>query len=137
MDAAGLQTSVGKINAYAQTGVDPDFNRGVTAYQQNIGDPAWTGKNPNLGALTRAPYFAVRLYPGDIGASTGLATDAQARALDEGQQPIDGLYAVGNDMHSIMGGVYTAPGITIGPGIVFAFLAAQHAVSRAGAKGKH
>jgi len=44
--------------------------------------------------------------------------------------PIEGLYAVGNDMHSIMGGVYTAPGITIGPGLVFGFIAAQHAVAR-------
>lgn len=131
INAQGLQTSVAKINAYADSGVDPDFQRGVTAYQQNIGDPAWPGKNPNLGALTQAPYYAVRLYPGDIGASTGLATDADARVLGPSDQPIDGLYVVGNDMHSIMGGVYTGPGITIGPGLVFGYLAARHAVLRA------
>ncbi|MEO8117993.1 MAG: FAD-dependent oxidoreductase [Rhodoferax sp.] len=131
IDVQGLQASVEKINAYAQTGVDPDFQRGVTAYQQNIGDPAWSGKNPNLGALTQAPFYAVRLYPGDIGASTALATDAEARELGASEQPIAGLYAVGNDMHSIMGGVYTGPGITIGPGLVFAYLAARHAVARA------
>jgi predicted oxidoreductase len=131
MVADGLQTSVQKINAYAETGVDPDFQRGVTAYQQNIGDAAWPGKNPNLGALTQAPFYAVRLYPGDIGASTGLATDADARVLGAGEQAIAGLYAVGNDMHSIMGGVYTGPGITIGPGLVFGYLAARHAVARA------
>lgn len=130
VDEQGLQTSVSKINAYAETGIDPDFQRGVTAYQQNIGDPAWPGKNPNLGALTQAPYYAVRLYPGDIGAATGLATDTDARVLDADQRAISGLYAVGNDMHSIMGGVYTAPGITIGPGLVFGYLAAQHAVQR-------
>jgi hypothetical protein len=33
-------------------------------------------------------------------------------------------------MHSIMGGVYTAPGITIGPGLVFGYLAARHAADR-------
>ncbi|MDO8249401.1 MAG: FAD-dependent oxidoreductase [Rhodoferax sp.] len=131
IDGKGLQASVKKINAYAETGVDPDFQRGGTAYQQNIGDPAWTGKNPNLGALTQAPFYAVRLYPGDIGASAGLATDADARVLGAGEQPIQGLYAVGNDMHSIMGGVYTGPGITIGPGLVFGYLAARHAVARA------
>jgi hypothetical protein len=38
---------------------------------------------------------------------------------------------VGNDMHSIMGGVYPAPGITIGPGVTFGYLAAKHAVARA------
>ncbi|MDO8769801.1 MAG: FAD-dependent oxidoreductase [Burkholderiaceae bacterium] len=131
INVQGLQASVAKVNAYTDSGVDPDFQRGVTAYQQNIGDPAWPGKNPNLGALTQAPYYAVRLYPGDIGASTGLATDADARVLDPSDQPIDGLYAVGNDMHSIMGGVYTGPGITIGPGLVFGYLAARHAVLRA------
>ena len=127
IDAVGLQASVSKFNTFAETGDDPDFHRGVTAYQQNIGDPSWPGKNPNLGALTKAPYYALRLYPGDIGASTGLATDADARVLGQDDQPMAGLYAVGNDMHSIMGGVYAAPGITIGPGLVFAYLAARHA----------
>ena len=131
ISATGLKQSVAQINAYAETGVDPDFGRGVTAYQQNIGDATWPGKNPNLGALTEAPYYAVKLYPGDIGSSTGLATDTQARVLGQGEQPIPGLYAIGNDMHSIMGGVYTAPGITIGPGMVFGYIAAKDAVARA------
>lgn len=129
--AEALQRSVAQINHYAETGVDPDFHRGETAYQQNIGDATAAGPNPNLGPLTEAPFYAVRLYPGDIGASTGLVTDAQARVLDAHDQALPGLYAVGNDMNSIMGGVYTAPGITIGPGLVFAYLAAQHACARA------
>ena len=129
IDAQGLHTSVAQINAYAATGVDPDFQRGSTAYSQNMGDPAAGGKNPNLGPLREAPYYAVRLYPGDIGAATGFATDADARVLGEDNTPIPGLYAVGNDMQSIMGGVYTAPGITLGPGLVFAYLAVRHAQS--------
>ncbi|MBT9549696.1 MAG: FAD-dependent oxidoreductase [Hydrogenophaga sp.] len=134
IDAASLKASVQQINAYAETGVDPDFQRGATAYQQNIGDAAAGGKNPNLGPLDTAPFYALKLYPGDIGAATGFATDGDARVLDAAGQPIAGLYAVGNDMHSIMGGVYTAPGITIGPGIVFGFLAARHAAARAQGK---
>jgi succinate dehydrogenase/fumarate reductase flavoprotein subunit len=131
IDAAGLRRSVAQIGEYARSGSDPDFQRGTTAYQRNLGDPAWSGPNPNLGALSEAPYYAVRLYPGDIGAATGLVTDAQARVLDAAEQPIDGLYAVGNDMHSLMGGVYTAPGITIGPGLVFGYLAGRDAARRA------
>lgn len=131
IDANGLTRSVAQINAYAQTGVDPDFGRGVTAYQQNIGDATAGHKNPNLGPIQTAPFYAVKLYPGDIGASTGLETDTQARVLDVKRSAIAGLYAVGNDMHSIMGGVYTAPGITIGPGLVFGYIAAQHAAARA------
>ena len=89
------------------------------------------GKNPNLGPLLQGPYYAVKLYPGDIGACTGFATDASARVLGADQQPVAGLYAVGNDQHSIMGGVYTAPGITIGPGLVFAYIATRDALARA------
>ena len=70
------------------------------------------------------------LYPGDIGAATGLVTDTHAQVLDAQNQPIGGLYACGNDMHSIMGGTYPAPGITIGPALTFGYIAANHAVQR-------
>ncbi len=128
IDAEGLKRSVAQINQYAATGVDPDFHRGETAYQQNIGDATQGGKNPNLGALTEAPFYAVRLYPGDIGASQGLRTDEFANVLDAQGRAIPGLYAVGNDMHSMMGGTYPAPGITVGPGLVFAYVATRHAL---------
>jgi succinate dehydrogenase/fumarate reductase flavoprotein subunit len=131
IDPATLAATVRRFNAHAHEGRDPDFERGGTAYSRNIGDASWPGANPCLGPLATGPFYAVRLYPGDLGAATGFATDADGRALDGSGTPIDGLYAVGNDMHSIMGGVYTAPGITIGPGLVFARLAARHAAARA------
>ncbi len=134
VDAQGLQASVAQINHYAETGVDTDFGRGSTAYAHHIGDRSLGHKNPNLGPIATAPFYAVRLYPGDIGAATGLATDASARVLGANGLAIDGLYAVGNDMHSIMGGIYAAPGITLGPGLVFADLAARHAVARVQAR---
>lgn len=132
VDAAGLKETVAHMNEYARTGVDPEFGRGTTAYQRANGDPDWPGPNPNLGPIQTAPFYAVRLYPGDIGAATGFLTDARARVLDGDEQPIPGLYAAGNDMHSIMGGTYPGPGITLGPGLVFAYIAARDAVARAG-----
>jgi succinate dehydrogenase/fumarate reductase flavoprotein subunit len=123
---ANLARSVTTLNGYAKTGVDPDFQRGVTAYQQNIGDAAAGLPNPNIGPIETGPFYAVRLYPGDIGSCTGLVTNEKAQVLNSENVPIAGLYAAGNDMHSIMGGVYTAPGITIGPGLTFAFIACQH-----------
>lgn len=128
IDAAGLRRSVDKINVYASTGVDLDFHRGETAYQHNIGDASLGGRNPNLGSLSQAPYYGVRLYPGDIGAAQGIRTDEFAQVLDAQNQPIQGMYAVGNDMNSVMGGTYPAPGITVGPGLVFAHIAALHAL---------
>lgn len=133
MPAAALGDSVARNNAYAESGVDADFGRGVGAYAHNIGDPTWPGRNPNLGPMDIAPYYAVRLYPGDIGAATGLQTDAHARVLDAEDRPIPGLYACGNDMHSAMGGVYAGPGITIGPAIVFAYIATRDALQAAAA----
>ncbi|WP_250453394.1 FAD-dependent oxidoreductase [Caballeronia sp. ATUFL_M2_KS44] len=131
IDGAGLADSVARINRYAQTGVDPDFQRGTTDYQRANGDANWSGPNPCLGPIARAPFYAVRLYPGDIGAATGLVTDTDARVLDRDDEPIAGLYACGNDMQSVMGGVYPGPGITLGPGLAFAYLAARHAAARA------
>lgn len=131
LPAAQLEATIAKLNAYAAEGTDPEFGRGTTAYQRANGDATWTGKNPSLGPIEQAPFYAVRLYPGDIGAATGFATDTEARVLDAQGRTIDGLYAVGNDMHSVMGGVYPAPGITVGPGLVFASLAAASAVRRA------
>ena len=130
IDAANFEASVARFNGHAANGVDPDFLRGETAYQHNIGDATAGHQNPNLGPLTQSPFYAVRLYPGDIGAATGLVTDTHARVLDAHNQPIAGLYAVGNDMNSVMGGIYTAPGITIGPGLVFASIAAADAAKR-------
>ncbi|SAL12157.1 3-oxosteroid 1-dehydrogenase [Caballeronia turbans] len=131
IDRAGLADSVARINRYAQSGVDADFQRGTTDYQNANGDANWTGPNKCLGPISEAPFYAVRLYPGDIGAATGLVTDTHARVLDRDDRPIGGLYACGNDMQSVMGGVYPGPGITLGPGLTFGFLAARHATVRA------
>lgn len=126
-----LKATVERFNAFADKGVDDDFQRGTTDYQRANGDATWHGPNPCLGALREGPFYAVALYPGDIGAATGLVTDGDARVLNAQGVAIDGLYAAGNDMHSIMGGIYPAPGITIGPGVTFGYLAAKHAVARA------
>ena len=128
VNADGLERCVARMNEFAATGIDTEFQRGRTDYQRNIGDASFA-PNPNLGPMATAPFYAVRLYPGDIGASAGLVTDASARVLAQDDQPIAGLYAVGNDMNSIMGGTYPGPGITIGPGLTFAYIAAQHAAS--------
>ena len=129
--AGNLEQTVARLNRYAETGIDPEFGRGTTTYQRANGDATWAGKNPSLGPIAKAPFYAVKLYPGDIGAATGFATDATGRALDASGAAIPGLYACGNDMQSAMGGVYPGPGITIGPGLVFAYLGARDAVARA------
>jgi succinate dehydrogenase/fumarate reductase flavoprotein subunit len=130
IDPDNLHETVDRMNGFAQTGRDLDFDRGSTVYQNHNGDVSAGGANPNLGPIATAPFYALRLYPSDIGTSAGLVTDDVARVLDSGNRPIAGLYACGNDMQSVMGGTYPGPGITLGPAIAFAYLAASDATRR-------
>jgi succinate dehydrogenase/fumarate reductase flavoprotein subunit len=129
VDGANLRTTVDAMNGYARTGRDLEFGRGSTIYQNHNGDASAGGANPNLGPIATAPFHALRLYPSDIGTSAGLVTDDTARVLDSGNRPIARLYACGNDMQSIMGGTYPGPGITLGPAIAFAYVAASDALT--------
>jgi succinate dehydrogenase/fumarate reductase flavoprotein subunit len=122
-----LAATIDAMNAYAVTGVDPEFGRGTSVYHRNNGDASQGGPNPCLGPILTGPFYAVRLYPGDIGAAAGLVIDPWARVLGANNQPIGRLYACGNEANSIMGGTYPAPGITIGPALTFAYRAMRHA----------
>ncbi len=46
--------------------------------------------------------------------------------LSLGSLPI----ACGNDMQSVMGGQYPAPGITLGPALTFGWLAGRHVAAQ-------
>jgi len=106
-------------------GQDDDFGKGGTAYNRYLGD-AEHQPNPCLGKLEVGPFYAVKVYAGDIGTAVGIRCNEHAQALNAQDQPIVGLYAAGNDMHSVMGGEYPAPGITLGPALTFGWLAARH-----------
>ena len=71
------------------------------------------------------------MVPGSFGTFAGLKTDASARVLDADSAPIPGLYAVGTDMASVMGGHYPAGGINLGPAMTFGYIAGRHAAGAA------
>ena len=119
--ASALEASVTRFNAFAAKGEDPDFHRGESAYNRAQGDAAHA-PNPSLAPLTKGPFYAVKILPGSLGSFAGLKTDAAARVLDSSSRPIPGLFAVGNDMSSIMGGEYPSGGITLGPGMSFGYI---------------
>jgi 3-oxosteroid 1-dehydrogenase len=123
--AEGLAASVQRFNAAARAGRDEDFGRGDSAYDRYYGDP--TLPNPCLNELVKAPYYAAKLVPGDLGTKGGLVTDEHSRVLREDGSIIDGLYATGNTSASVMGNEYAGPGATIGPSITFGWVAARHA----------
>lgn len=128
MPAAALMDTVTRFNSMAGTGMDADFNRGTDPYDCANGDETHK-PNPCLGPLEQGPFHAVRLWPGDIGTFVGLATAAHGEVLDTQDAPIAGLYAVGNDAASFMGGSYPAAGITVGAAMVYGYLAGRRAAA--------
>lgn len=119
-----LVETVERFNTFARNGRDEDFLRGDSAYDNYYGDP--TLKNPNLAELTNAPFYALALYPGDIGTKGGLVVDEHARVVRADGTAIEGLYASGNCSASIMGETYPGPGATLGPGMTLSYIATTH-----------
>lgn len=125
VDPAGLVAEADTFSGYAKAGKDPQFKRGDSAYDRVYGDPR-VKPNPNLGAIEKGPFFATKIYPGDLGTKGGILTDEHGRALREDGTVITGLYAAGNSSASVMGNRYPGPGSTIGPAMTFGYVSARH-----------
>lgn len=127
IDPAGLVAQTQRFNRYASSGRDEQFERGKSAWDRFFADPTW-GPNPSLGPLSQAPFYAVRIYPGDVGTSGGILTDEHARALCSDGTVMSGLYAMGNATANVMGRAYPGAGASIAPAVVFGWIAARHAL---------
>ncbi|WP_042703944.1 FAD-dependent oxidoreductase [Azospirillum sp. B506] len=125
IDPAGLEATVRIFNQGAETGQDPEFGRGTTSFNRYLGDPNHK-PNPNVAPIRKGPFYAVKVVMGDLGTFDGLKTDTVGRVLDRSGEPIPGLYAVGNDQASIMGGDYPGAGITLGPIMTFGYITGRH-----------
>lgn len=126
IDVAGLERTVARFNGFCKTGIDEDYGRGGKQFDRCHGDPT-VRPNPNLGSFEQPPFYAVRMYPGDVGTAGGLVTDQHARVLREDGSVIAGLYATGNSTASVMGRTYPGAGASIGASFVFGYIAAHHA----------
>ncbi|TXH05813.1 MAG: FAD-dependent oxidoreductase [Nevskiaceae bacterium] len=124
VDVNGLQQTVADMNGYAASGVDPQFGKGTTAIDRYYSDPS-VKPNSCLGPIVKAPFYAVKMYPGEIGTKGGLVTDTQARVLREDGSVIAGLYATGNTSAPVMGATYPGAGSTLGPAMTFGYIAAR------------
>jgi hypothetical protein len=124
VDPDGLERTAAKMNEYAVTGIDPDFGKGGNAFDRSIGD--FTHQpNPCLGPIKQAPFYAVRVNPGDATTTLGLRVDARARVLDTEGEAIPGLYACGLDMNSLWRGTPPANGANNTLSLTFGFLAGR------------
>jgi succinate dehydrogenase/fumarate reductase flavoprotein subunit len=120
---AALEETVATYNAGVENGTDA-FGRG-----SYIWDAYSTGGAP-LRPVAEAPFYALKLLPGCSGTKGGLATDAQARVRRrDGDGVVAGLFAAGNASAYPFGQGYPGPGATVGPGVVFGWLAGEHAAA--------
>ena len=125
IDGPGLEQTVERYNQGASVGKDVEFGRGTTAFNRFLADPQHK-PNPCVAPIGAGPYYAVKLVMGDLGTFDGLRTSTVGEVLDQKNSPIPGLYAVGNDRASIMGGNYPGAGITLGPIMTFGFITGRH-----------
>ena len=130
IDAAGLQAAVQEYNQGAVRGEDPAFGRGSTAFNRYLADPEHR-PNPCVAPVRNGPFYAVKVVMGDLGTFDGVRTSVAGEVLRRDGSAIDGLYAVGNDRASIMGGNYPGAGITHGPNMTFGYVTANHIADRA------
>jgi 3-oxosteroid 1-dehydrogenase len=129
LPAGALNATVERFNGFARSGLDEDFHRGENAYDTYYGDPR-VKPNPCLAPIEVGPFYAVALYPGDLGTKGGLVTDERGRVLREDGSVVEGLYASGNTSASVMGRRYPGPGVTLAPALTFSWLAMLDAAGK-------
>ncbi|MEY9934602.1 3-oxosteroid 1-dehydrogenase [Catenulispora sp. GP43] len=117
-----LTNTVAHFNGLAVTGKDTDYGRGASVYDHYYTDPAII-PNSCLAPLWLAPFYALKIVPGDLGTKGGMVTDERARVLRPDGSVIGGLYAAGNASAAVMGHSYAGAGSTIGPAMTFGYIA--------------
>jgi len=130
IDAAGLEATVREYNQGAVRGADEQFGRGTTAFNRYLADPG-NQPNPCVAPVEKGPFYAVKVVMGDLGTFDGIQTTVTGEVRRRDGSVIEGLYAVGNDRASIMGGNYPGAGITHGPNMTFGYVTANHIADKA------
>jgi 3-oxosteroid 1-dehydrogenase len=131
IDPTGLAAQVERFNGFARTGIDEEFHKGERQYDRLRGDPT-IKPNVCLGEISQAPFYAIRMYPADVGTFGGLVTDECARVLRNDSSIIEGLYAAGNCTSSVMGRSYPGAGASISPSFTFGYIAVKDMLTKAG-----
>ena len=128
-----LAATIERWNGQTAAGQDTDFGRGDGVHERWWGDPKYGDSAlSTIGPLDTAPFYAVKVRSGALGTKGGPRTDGNARVLDVDGDPIVGLYAAGNVMASAMGMTYGGAGGTLGPAMVFGYLAGRDAARLTG-----
>lgn len=126
-----LLATVERFNGFCETGVDLDWNRGVSSWDINTcgkKDRVESGeiKNPCMAPLVSGPFYCVKLYPGLMQTKGGLVINGNAQVMNVKGEPIPRLYAGSNCIANPMGQGYGWGGCTVANGRIVGFIAANH-----------
>lgn len=124
IDAQGLRDTIADYNVHAAHGEDPAYGRGTSTFNRYLADPEHQ-PNPCVAPVAQGPFYAVKVYMGDLGTFNGIETTPVGEVMGADQQAIAGLYSVGNDRKSVMGGNYPGAGITLGPIMTYGYVTAN------------
>lgn len=86
------------------------------------------GKEPELmNTIMKPPFYAAKFGPAVMGTNGGILVDECLRVVDKNQDPIPGLYAIGNNMGGRYGNDYPTliNGSTHGTALTFGYLAPE------------
>jgi fumarate reductase flavoprotein subunit len=99
-DAAALKTTIERYNELAAKGVDEDFGKPAAA----------------MVPLTSGPYYIAKLSYSFFFSVGGFLVNRKRQVLNTAKEPIEGLYAIGNDGNNNYRNVYTInmPGTAFG-----------------------
>jgi hypothetical protein len=121
-----LGETIERYNSHAAQGVDADFGRG--SYAWDAYSTSFASPRDQLRPLTEAPFYAIQVQVGCLGTKGGLKIDGSGRVQRvDGAGPIPGLYAAGNAAANPFGLAYPSGGATVGPAMVFGWLAGETA----------
>ena len=121
LPAHGLSTSVQVWNRMVDVGADFQFQR-FSASNRARG----------IQSLSKAPYYAIRMYPLTRKSMGGPAINLEAQVLDTNNQPITGLFAAG-ELTGVAGinGSHGGSGTFLGPSVLTGRIAGKAAAARA------
>jgi succinate dehydrogenase/fumarate reductase flavoprotein subunit len=124
-----LTATIERYNRFATAGVDEDFHRGESAIEFYMHGPRAADNdlpNPTMFPLAPdGPYHATIIAPGAIDTKGGPKVNGRLQILDGREQPVPGLYGVGNCVASPSGQAYWSGGSTWGPYVTFGYVAAR------------
>jgi len=122
-----LESSVLNFNEEAERACDPLFRRGELWFNNAGHGEVPPDARQLVAPVKEVPFYGMRLYDCVAGTFGGIATTQQAQVRHRRGGVVDGLYAVGNAAVNPFAPRYPAGGTSLGPGLVFGYLAALHA----------